>query len=801
MRACASPHDKDRLSWELGGTKEDTGSDDSALESDGLPALDKMFKLQCRDRDLHDGRSSSTQPQSRFEKFNNAFASLNAPSRNGQPPAKSGRMPPPRIDASGANRPFLQSAQPKPSSSSGMRSTTPTAAASSRSKSPFRPPPRSATAPIYSPPSPDLQLPQDCAFPVFPTAKSRSTTPTTPSAAGRPFENGRPRVQTDSSGIIAPKSLRPDAGGFLSKMNTIAPGPSNVSGNGADGFLPRPPSAGSTRSNRSQIGADITGRINPLSVPWGPGNGVMPASPKSAAFATSPLSAHFPASNTPPPPPSPTVNRTPACIEPLRISVRSQTFPSDGQGRTGAAPSRRPSEPSTANSSAANSASSTYSSATSAASSTSSHPRRPSVSAANRPLHEIGSTSSYRASRPGPSRTASPVRNDTGASAPRSGSRAGERTDLRLNGAPPVPAAIRAEEFSVGNPYHAPRESTSSNGSSSSGVISGSSRSSPPLSETSYRPRRKPSDTPNSDNASSTPQIPNINVTSPPKPSQTGPGPSKSFSRPTYARPAAPPSAETPESPMDPAFQPHQFPPLSPPSKQQAAPRSQQGDAFDNMHHQNASLPLKSHPPQASPPQKNAPRADPVRPFSPQGHPNNTSASKSSGAHTPAAPVLQRPDVPTPARRPTTANKGQCRGCGEIIQGKSVSSADGRLTGRFHKQCFVCKTCKEPFQTADFYVLQNNPYCAWHYHELNGSLCKTCDRGIEGQYLETEVKQKFHPHCFTCQDCRKILRDDYFELNGKVFCEQHAFRAANEPSLLGPGRRHPERRTTRLMMM
>jgi len=660
----------------------------------------------------------------------------------------------------GKDRPFLQSAQAKPSASNSMRSTTPTAAAAGRSKSPFRPPPRSATAPIYSPPSPDLQLPQDCAFPVFPTAKSRRTTPATPSAADRSFENGRPRVQTDNSGIIAPKSLRPDAGGFLSKMNTIPPGPFNVSGNGADGFLPRPPSAGSTRSNRSQIGADFTGKINPMSVPWGPRDGVVPASPKSTTFAASPRAAQFFAGSDPPAP-SPTVkNPAPARIEPLRTSDRSQTFPSDGQGRTGAVASgsmaRRPSEPSTANSSAANSASSTYSSATSAASSTSSHPRRPSVSAANRPLHEIGSTSSYGASRSGPSRSTSPARNDTGAGAPRSGSRAGERTDPRLNGAPPVPAATRAEEFSVGNPY-APRESTSSNGSSSSGVISGSSRSSPPLSETSYRTRRKPSDTPNSENASSTPQVPHNNVTSPPKPSHTGRGPSKSFSRPTYARPAAPPSAETPESPMDPVFQIHQFPPSSPPTKQQEAPRSQRDNGSVNPRNHIASLPLRSHPPQDPPPQTNAPKMDPVRPFPPQGHPQNMSGSKSSGVHTPAIPVLQRPNIPTPARRPTTANKGQCRGCGEIIQGKSVSSADGRLTGRFHKQCFVCKTCKEPFQTADFYVLQNNPHCARHYHELNGSLCKTCDRGIEGQYLETEVKQKFHPHCFTCQVGRLTL--------------------------------------------
>jgi len=116
----------------------------------------------------------------------------------------------------------------------------------------------------------------------------------------------------------------------------------------------------------------------------------------------------------------------------------------------------------------------------------------------------------------------------------------------------------------------------------------------------------------------------------------------------------------------------------------------------------------------------------------------------------PAPPAQSRAPL-SPARRPTTANKGNCRGCGELIKGKSVSSKDGQLSGRYHRDCFVCKTCRAPFPTADFYVLGNHPYCNRHYHQLNGSLCKHCDRGIEGQYVETDVKQKCHPHCFTCQ--------------------------------------------------
>jgi hypothetical protein len=98
----------------------------------------------------------------------------------------------------------------------------------------------------------------------------------------------------------------------------------------------------------------------------------------------------------------------------------------------------------------------------------------------------------------------------------------------------------------------------------------------------------------------------------------------------------------------------------------------------------------------------------------------------------------------------TLTSKGSCRGCGEQISGKSISSADGRLTGRYHKQCFSCQTCRQPFQSAEFYVMDNLPYCERHYHELNNSLCAVCDCGIEGPCLETVRRERFHPTCFTC---------------------------------------------------
>lgn len=130
--------------------------------------------------------------------------------------------------------------------------------------------------------------------------------------------------------------------------------------------------------------------------------------------------------------------------------------------------------------------------------------------------------------------------------------------------------------------------------------------------------------------------------------------------------------------------------------------------------------------------------------------------------------------------------KGTCRGCLQPILAteKSVSSADGRLSGKYHKQCFACHTCKEPFATAEFYVHADRPYCAHHYHQLEDSLCATCGKGIEGLYMETanvagRGKEKHHPTCLKCATCRVQLTNDYFELSGKVYCERDAFRIAS----------------------
>ncbi len=613
----------------------------------------------------------------------------------------------PTLTAADNDGPLLPTNQFSPrSSTSHSRSASPIPYGN-RSRSTYRLP-RSITSPLPSrPPSPDISLPQDCAFPPFPMSKPRSATPTTPSETKRPFtpDSENPILQVGSNSTFAPLSPRGNGGGsILQRMNSIAPGPFNVrdkgdqpnSGlkrtvtmsNSKDYTRPSISSNGKAHVQRpSTSSSNYTRNPSLSSISGGPRSTVdrdrfdMPAVP---ALPTS----RRPSQPTYQDPISPDeTTQKDRSFEMLRQENRSRTYPTDERNRADTVDptisnrERRPSEPTRA-----------------------SHKVTPSVAAANRPLEEIGSTSSFKPNRSmrGRANSIAPEKRERGSS--RSTSRTGVRNDQRLDDAPPLPLPTRAHEFSMGNPYHTPTESTSSNESSGSDAKSGSSRSTPPLPSSPQRLKRQSSDMREGQSMIDEFQKSMSIAPAVEEPASTRRAPPPSFSRPMYSRPM--------DSP------PRRDPTLLAPDVR-TDPAIQSGCPFPVGSPQESSL------------------------SSPPLHPSNLQASP--------APPAQHLAPSSPARRATTTNKGNCRGCGELIKGKSVSSKDGQLSGRYHRACFVCKTCRAPFPTADFYVLGNHPYCNRHYHQLNGSLCKHCDRGIEGQYVEADSKQKCHPHCFTCQ--------------------------------------------------
>ncbi|KAB8290824.1 hypothetical protein EYC80_008461 [Monilinia laxa] len=344
------------------------------------------------------------------------------------------------------------------------------------------------------------------------------------------------------------------------------------------------------------------------------------------------------------------------------------------------------------------------------------------------------------------------------------------RSGHKAGDIPPLPNINLEAEFGANNPYHSSSDSVSSIHSYHSIFSQGSkasSRSSPP-SESDYH-RRQESTSRMSDLMSE--------ITS----SMANISPNNDM----YPRPGdlEPVKEQEPYSPLSPAF----------PSSDYATHIAHRPSP---AHRVPSPAPLRPYHHDPTP----APLHSQSRNRSP------TTLNDIPRSHTAPPSDLNKP--PPDARSPPTS-KGNCKACTLPIKGKSISSADGRLTGRYHKSCFVCTTCQSSFQTAEFYVHGDAPYCEHHYHQLNNSMCHGCDRGIEGQYLESEKREKFHPTCLNCADCQRNLQNDYFEMGGKIYCERDAFRRAQEGKkrtgdmggIYGVETTKMERRTTRLMMM
>ncbi|XP_041455447.1 paxillin-like isoform X2 [Lytechinus variegatus] len=108
----------------------------------------------------------------------------------------------------------------------------------------------------------------------------------------------------------------------------------------------------------------------------------------------------------------------------------------------------------------------------------------------------------------------------------------------------------------------------------------------------------------------------------------------------------------------------------------------------------------------------------------------------------------------------------KCGGCNRAIMDNFITA----LNAQWHPDCFVCATCRKPFNEGDFFDHDGVPYCEIHYHAVRGSLCAGCNKPITSRCI-TAMQRKFHPECFVCDYCLKQLNKGTFkEQNGKAYC-------------------------------
>lgn len=148
----------------------------------------------------------------------------------------------------------------------------------------------------------------------------------------------------------------------------------------------------------------------------------------------------------------------------------------------------------------------------------------------------------------------------------------------------------------------------------------------------------------------------------------------------------------------------------------------------------------------------------------------------------------------------------KCRQCGLAIETQAIYASDGQLKGKYHKECFNCYTCHKPFPDRSFYVYQERPYCMFHYHEANNSLCAspTCREPIEGHCAVSHSGARYHPEHFTCEyeddegRCMTLLKD-YWEISGESMCERHALRSEAQNDKDGEPSLKAKKRQTRFL--
>jgi len=118
-------------------------------------------------------------------------------------------------------------------------------------------------------------------------------------------------------------------------------------------------------------------------------------------------------------------------------------------------------------------------------------------------------------------------------------------------------------------------------------------------------------------------------------------------------------------------------------------------------------------------------------------------------------------------KTPSQQDSGDiCPGCK-----KSVSSGIRALDHLWHKECFSCSKCRKSLLTGSFVSGDDGkPLCGDCYDENFGKRCNKCHKTISGVFLNIDGKD-YHRECFVCSSCKSPFDGGYFVKDGNNVCK------------------------------
>ncbi|KAG0218097.1 hypothetical protein BGX33_008631 [Mortierella sp. NVP41] len=128
-------------------------------------------------------------------------------------------------------------------------------------------------------------------------------------------------------------------------------------------------------------------------------------------------------------------------------------------------------------------------------------------------------------------------------------------------------------------------------------------------------------------------------------------------------------------------------------------------------------------------------------------------------------------------QRPTIVPEGHCHKCLERVTENGIRLQNG---DRYHIGCFLCNGCKQVFTESEFHIVFGRPYhprCVSMAGPTStmGAVtkCQQCHKVIGNKAIRF-AGMCYHPQCFTCTHCYKVLHSTskFFEVDGQVECDQ-----------------------------
>eukprot|EP01116_Phalansterium_solitarium_P001756 TRINITY_DN11570_c0_g1_i1.p1 TRINITY_DN11570_c0_g1~~TRINITY_DN11570_c0_g1_i1.p1 ORF type:complete len:357 (-),score=104.27 TRINITY_DN11570_c0_g1_i1:224-1294(-) len=109
--------------------------------------------------------------------------------------------------------------------------------------------------------------------------------------------------------------------------------------------------------------------------------------------------------------------------------------------------------------------------------------------------------------------------------------------------------------------------------------------------------------------------------------------------------------------------------------------------------------------------------------------------------------------------------------CAECGQSLGVGEAVEVSGGMFHLVCLRCSKCNTELAATGGYKVVNGDYvcakCAGS--STGGGFCGNCGEKLTGQYVSA-MGAKWHKECFVCTTCKKPFQGGFAEKAGKPYC-------------------------------